>query len=231
MTYEDGTLVKRQGSDDIYIIENQVLRWIPDGDTFRWRRYKLRNVKALTDAQFCAYQIGNQLPSVMVRRIVRTPNDNRVWELRTDMRRKWISNIQLFRELLYSFSNVQTISPKKLNIYERISLIRGTNDDKVYYIPDTDRPLKHLIPSVSVFKSYKRCFNDVLIVSQSELCLYGDSNLIRQSGQTKIYLLENGEKRWIPTLEIFRQHGYDMRDVVTVSGVEFAYYPEGEAVN
>src|SRR4030042_1643772 len=42
---------------------------------------------------------------------------------------------------------------------------------------------------------------------------YGDSSLLRASNSDKVYLIENNQKRWIPTGEIFTVNGYSWSSI------------------
>jgi len=185
-------------------------------------------VQELPPQTFSQYQMGIQLRSALVTKIANTSQDPRVFELRTDMRKKWIPTADFLHSLGYQFKDVQAICPCTMKNYQRIALIRAAGGTNVYYI--TDRGLKHLIPSLEVFKSYNNSFKDVFVVSPSELNEYKDSVLIRQTGQSKVYLIENNMKRWIASASVFKQREYSFQDITEVNQTEMNYYQEGSPI-
>ncbi|MDF1497844.1 MAG: hypothetical protein P1P85_00600, partial [Patescibacteria group bacterium] len=89
-------------------------------------------------------------------------------------------------------------------------------------------------------RGYK--WNDIIIVTDSELELYPsgenviasfnpmpNGSLLTDSGY-KVYLIENGKKRWIPTEAIFNSRGYKWNDIIIVTDSELELYPSGENV-
>jgi len=210
------------------VLENHLLRWIPDISTFRQRGYSFAAIHELPSSPFSSYTMGYQLPSANVLRLVRTPQDSRIWELYRDGRRKWIPSAQAFKAFGYSFSRIQIISESELASHPRIALIRSIADTYIYYITPFGRI--HHIPSAKVFTSYGSRFQDVFLIAPSELQFYKLSYLIQQSGDSRVYLLENGTRRWITSIQVFKQHGYDFRDITIINAVEMNSYPEGNPV-
>jgi hypothetical protein len=51
--------------------------------------------------------------------------------------------------------------------------------------------------------------------------------LLKCSGSPHIYLLENGEKRWIDTIETFNDRGYVWRDVQHIDCADLRSIPDG----
>jgi hypothetical protein len=48
-----------------------------------------------------------------------------------------------------------------------------------------------------------------------------DGTLVRVFGDPRVYVVQNGELVWIPTLQDFNQHGYNWRNVKNVSKDRF----------
>ena len=55
-----------------------------------------------------------------------------------------------------------------------------------------------------------------------------DGLLIKLSRDFKVYLIENGERRWITTGDVFIGLGYDRDDIITVTPAILALIPEGD---
>lgn len=59
---------------------------------------------------------------------------------------------------------------------------------------------------------------------------YSSGSLLRASNSDKVYLLDNGKKRWIPTGEIFAANGYAWASVKVVDSSVLTQYSEGSNV-
>ncbi len=84
-------------------------------------------------------------------------------------------------------------------------------------------------------RGYK--WEDIIEISDKELALYldgenvlmPDGSLIKGSGP-KVYLVENGKKRWITTAKVFVARGYKWEDIIEISDKELALYLDGESI-
>lgn len=57
-----------------------------------------------------------------------------------------------------------------------------------------------------------------------------DSLLIQKQGDPKVYLIENGQRRWITSPEVFNQQGYDWQDIIEVTQPILDLIPEGPPI-
>ena len=136
----------------------------------------------------------------------------------------------------YSFSISVKLSGVKT--YVGGSLLRANDSEKVYLI---ENGKKRWITSSAAFALNGYKWNDVVLVISKELGLYKngedivvselkkDGSLIKDSGN-KVYLIENGKKRWITTAEIFISNGYNWNDIITIFNEELDLYPNGENI-
>ena len=51
--------------------------------------------------------------------------------------------------------------------------------------------------------------------------------LIRQREDTKVYVIQDGQRRWIPSAQIFMEQGFDWNDVIEVTPAIMQMIPEG----
>ncbi|MBU1102666.1 fibronectin type III domain-containing protein [Patescibacteria group bacterium] len=56
----------------------------------------------------------------------------------------------------------------------------------------------------------------------------GNNSLVRLIDDTKVYIIEDGQRRWIPTLDTFVANGYSWSDVQEVDSSVFNQYSEGQ---
>lgn len=113
------------------------------------------------------------------------------------------------------------------------TLIRENGGIDVYIVKYIGvKKFKRLILSPSVFENYGHLrWNDVLDVDRSVLDSFLTSDLVRAVGDTKVYRLypsgDTGEKRWIPTMEIFVQSGFDWDSVYEINSFDRDSYVMG----
>ncbi len=137
----------------------------------------------------------------------------------------WIPTVKIFNAHNFNWSDIQVVSENQLNSYPRAKLLRATGDKKVYYL--TESGMVRHIPSAEVFNSYGNNWEDIFEVSHDELNSYEPNQLIRAEGDYKVYLLENGAKKWIQTAEEFNNRNYNWSKIAPVNQAEINYYLEG----
>ncbi len=178
--------------------------------------------------------------------LLRASNDEKVY-LIENSKKRWITSSAAFALNGYEWNSVILVISKELELYktgEDIivsglkkdgSLVKGAGN-KIYLIEDGK---KRWITTAEAFISNGHNWSEISTVFDEELDLHPngeniyvnikDGSLVKGSG-TKVYLIENGEKRWITTAEIFVSNGYDWEDIIVVSGGELGAYEEGEEI-
>ena len=165
-------------------------------------------------------------------------------------KKRWITSAAVFISNGYKWEDLVIVTELELELYpsgENIkasfnlkpdrSLIRGSGSE-VYLIEDNS---KRWITSAAVFISNNYKWEDVIAVTDHELNLYPngkdvtssdlnfDKKLLKGSGP-KVYLMENGKKRWITSAAVFISNGYKWEDVITVTDHELSLYLKGENI-
>lgn len=118
-------------------------------------------------------------------------------------------------------------------------LVREQNDPDVYVISNQQR--RH-IPSPVTFEALGYKWSNITIIPDGTLALshsrgpvmqaspYPDGTLlVNRDNPTGIEVLENGQRRPIPSPEVFDTQ-YNYKDLVFVSNAEWTSYPQGPAV-
>ncbi len=70
--------------------------------------------------------------------------------------------------------------------------------------------------------------NQLVNQSVGDKTLTGQEVLMRAIGDTKVYVISQGKRRWIRTAETFIHYGYDWGAIQEVSPETISSYPEGE---
>lgn len=130
------------------------------------------------------------------------------------------------------------ISSTKLYTLSEIydgDLIRSQGDIAVWIVKIVgEKRYKRWLFGPQIFNVYGHLgFNKVKNISKETLNKFDTSNLIRLVGAPKVYELtdfipgKSATRRWIQTLEIFLQRGFDFDSVYIVNQGEFNLYIEG----
>jgi hypothetical protein len=139
-------------------------------------------------------------------------------------KKKWISTPEVFEQLGYKWTNIQTISETTLKQYPDYedNLIRQNNDYKVYLVVNG---VKRHIPNPQIFIDYGFLWTDVVDTDQQTIDKYKDTYLIKESGKDGIYYVnQQGVRKLIPTTDIFNSYGDKQSDVQIVSKLEMESY-------
>jgi hypothetical protein len=160
--------------------------------------------------------------------LIRSINGKKVYEV-INGKRHWVPTAEIFDSRGFRWSDVQIISESQLNAYPRTKLLRVTNNKKVYYLTESGM-IRH-IPTTQVFESYGNNWNDVCEITSNELNSYKLNELIKTESDPKVYLLENGVKRWIQTAEIFNAKKYDWTKIAPVNQLEMNHYSVGSPIS
>ena len=120
------------------------------------------------------------------------------------------------------------------------SLLKSTESPQIYSVENNK---KRWITDVNAFISNGYKWENVVLVLQSELEVFGNGeniyavnlnlrqneSLIRGIGY-KVYLVENENKKWITSEEVFIRMGYNWNNIISVSDWELGLYSNGEDI-
>jgi hypothetical protein len=162
--------------------------------------------------------------------LLRVPNDYKVYAIR-DGKKMWIESQEQFQQQGYKWEDVQETTVKVLNSYDSAPLLqkdarllKETGGLMVYYI--TESGMKRHIPTIEVFNSYGNKWENIVEVDRSIIDAYEDNILIRTDGDSKVYQLYYGIRRWIKTAEAFNRLGYDWNKIAPINATELEAYQE-----
>lgn len=127
----------------------------------------------------------------------------------------------------YKIADVKSISSSDVSSYANAALIKVSGDSKVYYIENNK---KRHIPTAAVFTGYNFNWGDIVDVSAKDRDGYPDVNLIKVSGDSKVYVLAGGMKRHVPNADVFNDYKYSWTNIFTISAAERDAYPDATLV-
>ncbi len=114
------------------------------------------------------------------------------------------------------------------------SILRAEGDKKVYLIENNER---RWITSAEIFSS-RYNWQDIQIVFSGDLADFelgeeinklADDSLVKGISE-KVYLVKNGQKRWVVNAFTFNRRGYQWENIRQISESELSSYSEGENI-
>lgn len=216
--YSDGTLIRTSGDSKVYIVEEGEKVWIKTSEEFRSSGYEWRNVKTIPAQEMEG--IGER-----VREAKLIMKDRKVYRLENG-RLIWVPTVAAFNAQGLKWEEVGG-SDANTETYEESRLIKDSRGN-IYYI--TNNGKKKLVPNMDVFRSYGNKAGDVVEVSDEIISSMENVSLMRSKDDTKVYKIENRQKRWIKTLRSFQELGLKWEDIDIVNENEIETYPEGNSI-
>ena len=151
-------------------------------------------------------------------------------------KRHWIQTPKEFSAAGYNWGKVKVVSAETLEEYSddgetsTTELLRAVGSHKVYKINNGKR---RWIETAGEFNAAGYKWKDIKDVSPEVLASYQNevsSGLLRATGSHKVYIIENGKKRWIKTAGEFNAAGHRWGDVEDVSVATLDGYSDLETL-
>lgn len=173
----DGSLVRVEGAEKVYVIESGKKRWIADAATFVARGYDWSRIIAITPAESALYAEGETVSSggVVTADLLLRGSGPEVY-LVSGTQRHWIQDAATFVSLGYTWDRIRIVSDAELQRYAEGevlsralladgSLVRGSGP-QVYLIAAGK---KRWITSPEAFSRLKFSWSQIVTVPQSSL--------------------------------------------------------------
>jgi hypothetical protein len=177
--------------------------------------------------------------------LLKAADDQRVYLIDSGMRR-WISSADIFNARGLKWENIKVVSSADLSVYpegKAVSwpdgiLIKSNVAPSVYII---SQGRKRGFSAAEIFTGLGYDWGNIKTISQQELdqyetgsmvdsLIHPDGTLLQFDDGPNIYLVSNGQKRLVPSIEIFLAKGYDFKNVVFVSAKIKSNYPYGQII-
>lgn len=173
--------------------------------------------------------------------LVKKPANPAVYKLQDNILKPFTS-ADIFFSYGYKFSEVvertdlDNYAVGAAVLYRDGVLIKG-NTSKVYVISEG---FKRWIPSEEVFNGLGYKWENIKVIADGTIGLYptGDAlletgihpngSLVKYENSSKIYLIENGQKRHIVSMDAFVNNGYKASEIMEISLSE--HYPDGSVL-
>ncbi len=194
----NGVLVKFPGDNTIYLVVNGTLRPFTSAAIFNARGKKFRDVKEIGKDWFKHFRVGKP--------VGQSDDDNIPTPVVTIT--------------LPSTTPISTISSSTLAGLPNGSVVKVAGNPTVYLV--TNGQLQ-AIPSLNVFHSWKKRFEDIKEIPSSVLntlplgspATFADGTLLKGPGHT-IYVVKGGQLYGIASMNVFARNGWSLGSVLQV---------------
>lgn len=228
LKHPDSTLIKTNNSG-IAFLEGGYKRPIMNPEIFT-SRFNWSYVVTVTKNQWDSYPEG--LPITLKDgMLVRAPGQGEIYIISSGTKR-WISGPALFEGLGYKWNSVVPVSAQTLDLHfsgdpvtEIVShpdgtLVTSAGQGVALIAGGKRRP----IPTPEIF-GLQYQWKDIISIPAAEWSSYVEGDpvyypeglIFREEGDHKVYVVENGEKRWITSPVLFDNLGYKWGNIVLIS--------------
>lgn len=242
--YPDGSLLRQEGQGGVWLISNGQRRpfWSKTALISRYDETKIIDVSR-NDLQ--RYLIGYPIkyPNYS---LLKSPASN-VY-LIVNNEKKLIASDEIFRMIGYNPEEVIEVTNEELayynegrtitlnSLYPQGALLQNNTTGGVYYVEDG---IKYPIWSKEIMTANYKDYH-LTQVSEDELNKYitaanglkfNDGTLIKTATDSKVYVISNGQRRWIVNEQTFNQLSYKWPDIYTVSDKITSLHPLGQEID
>lgn len=240
--FPDGTLLQLKSGGGIYLIQNGKKRAFWSRSAFQ-ASYSSRNVIQVDQTELDKYPDGFPIRFAEYS-ILQGPDGMKYLIVRGEKR--LIESDEVFRQLGYHPEEVIEVEAKDLNSYPNAdpitlnsifptgTLLQSKQTGGIIFV---ENGLKHPIWSKEILQSRFPKAKPTL-VDESDLQKYasGDAvkflegELISAKGERSVYVVTNGEKRPIDSIDTFNQLGYQWKNIIWTSPRALEVHPTGPAL-
>jgi peptidoglycan hydrolase-like amidase len=229
-----GSLVKTGDNPKVYFVENGKVRSIEtSASQFNKMGFNFADVKVITQEQMDTYAPGQAVRYAGDGTLVKNASDGKVYYSESGKRR-YIGSASLFNFLGFVWGKVKSLAENEVESYlagEPMrypdgALVKGDKSSDVFYLNGNN---KHPIFSASIFESLGLKWKNIRTLTQAEVdsfpmagtTKHAEGTLIKSSASASVYVVRNGEKELIPSIEAFNQAGYKASKILALKASDF----------
>lgn len=235
--YTNGSLLRTVGNFVIYLLENGSKRKLSvSAEQFTNLGFQWSNVKDVLASDLAFFSDGLPIKYGAEGKLISDINNN-VYLIEKGKLKKFTS-AALFNLLKYNWKKIEKINesdfksylPGEIVSYPNETIVKG-NNPAVYVIKEG---LKNVFTSAFLFENLGYKWNDILHISNDELSVYNDGGYVKYADGTllkavddyKVYILENGQKKWIQTAAEFTAGKYNWKNIKLTASSDLDVYPD-----
>lgn len=245
-THPNGTLITSPNTQSVYLLENGKKRPIANVQIFEARGYHWNQIITIQDSELNLYSTGNPINTAPDGSVFKGSTGN-IYVI-SDGAKRYVTGPDIFTGLGYVWSQIVSVSDSHLTLYadgDNLSittthpngtLVKATNGTSIYYL---ESGTKRGITTPEIFEANNFKWNRVISITQTELDTYTEGNpistypngtLLKNTTDSKVYLVSDGKKRLITSPIFFEDMGYQWNNVVPVASSHLDLYTAGADV-
>lgn len=243
--FPDGTLIKQTDTKQVYLISDGKARPFATNLALI-TRYPFSKIIEVAKNDLERFNIGDTIKFANFSLVSSPAKDI---YLITGLEKKKIASNEVFKKIGYNKDEVIKVSDADLalfedarditvdNLYPTGALLQDKKTGGVFYVEDG---IKYPVWSKDVLKiNYGKSYKVVKTTSK-ELDKYitaanglklRNGVLIKTKDDSKVYVISNGERRWIANESTFDQLGYDFHDIYTITDKVMSLHPVGDNID
>ena len=242
-SFPDRKLIRAKGRPEVYVIEDEIKRHIPNPRVFEDQSLNWNDVEEVEPDEIDVITQGDAL-SYSEGTLIQGSGPE-VYAI-ANSKKLHIRNPAVFNKLVYDWKNIIKVDNSELALYPTgdnldensqhpDSTLVQVEGDPTVYVTEGDK-LKP-IPSVEVFNSNNLKWNRIKKITPGIRAAYkigknvefGDGALIRDE-MGKVFRIDKGKKRWIRSGDDFNKAGFKWDRIVDAKPSEVAALEGGEDV-
>lgn len=240
--HPNSTLIKTNNSG-IAFLENNYKRPIINPEVFN-SRFQWSQVVSISSSEWDGYPEGLPI-TLRDGTLVRANGENDIYVISNGGRR-WISGPALFETLGYKWNDVRVISSQTLTLHslgDPVTDILSHPDGTLVTAPGEGVALvsggkRRSIPTPEIFQA-QYSWKDIISIASEEWnryqegdpVYYPDGMLFREKDDSRVYVVENGQKRWITSPILFSTLGYKWDNIILISSGAAGGMVSGENIS
>ena len=221
-------------SGRVYLVGAGRRHWVPDPTTAAILAIGPATWTDVRPEQLTPIPEGQQIPALREGSLVREPS-GAIYVIR-NARREWIPSPAAFAAGGYQWNAVINVpafvAARVPAVLPEGTLVRQTGGSRIYEIEDGKL---HWISTLELFVSRGFQWNQVTEADAGFLRSIpeglpfgiGEGSIVKGGTGDKVYVIENGLRRWIPTLTTFFVRGYRWESLVVLSDEALNAIPLG----
>jgi hypothetical protein len=237
--YPDGTLVKKESSPDVYVIQDGTKRKI-NSFSVLVSRYNPSRILSIKDSDLDAFPEGIAVVYPQYS-YLRSPSGT-VYLIIDDAKHGF-SSAEALRLLGINPEEIIDVTDEELlpytegkpidvtSAYPTGSLVKDNVGGSIYYVENGIRfpvwdvdIMKERFPSKKIISITPE---EIATYAKGEPLTFSEGALVKSSISPTVYVISDGKRRKIPTEEVFTSLGYNWHSIVTVSEQALLLHPEG----
>ncbi len=224
-------VVRINGSNEVYFLKDGARYQIVNPDALYELGYNFSNVRNIN--QFTA-GLFPQAPQLIFATgtLVRVGGSDAVYIITSSSSKLHIPSRAVLDAYGYSLSSVLSVQSSRVSKHPTTGTLNPIVKDNAGVIWLVDSRTKRSIPSTYQGPSYYNLSPSTMTplaeTILSRLPSKGSMTPILQvSGDTKVYKIENGKRRWVTSRQALESAGFSFADVRTVSSSTLGQFPTG----